>query len=344
LDIIDLRSDTVTKPTPAMRKAMAEAEVGDDVYGEDPTVNKLEALAAEMMGKEAALFVPSGSMGNQLALMSHCERGQEVICDRDAHIFHYEMGAAAALSGVQLYTIDNLHSEEAILLLPEHIRSRLSYLPKTRLICLENTLNRGGGTVMHPERMAAVYEIAKEYGLAIHLDGARIFNAGLALGCPVTELTCYADSVMFCLSKGLGAPVGSLLSGNGEFISRARHFRKMLGGGMRQAGVLAAAGLVALQDISHLEEDHAKAKVLAGSLACFPGLDIDMDRVETNMVMAEMKHTAFSIPFFLERLADAGVLAGPSGKHTLRFVTHRDVSMAQIKDSLTRIKKVLDNN
>ncbi len=341
MKIIDLRSDTVTKPTPEMRRAMAEAEVGDDVYGEDPTVNRLEALAAEKMGKEAALFVPSGSMGNQLALMVHCQRSEEVVCDSESHIFHYEMAAAAVLSGVQLYTVPGLHGGEAEELIAAHIRRSSPHLPVTRLVCLENTLNRGGGSVMPRERMAGVYRLVKEHGLALHLDGARIFNAALALGCEAADLACHADSVMFCLSKGLGAPVGSLLAGERGFIEKARRYRKLLGGGMRQAGVLAAAGLLALANTEHLAEDHDKARVLAAGLAAM-GFATDPGQVETNMVMLDLGQAPFTTEDFLAQLAKEGVLAGSGRRHVVRFVTHLDVSMADIGEALSRIKKTVD--
>lgn len=335
--MIDLRSDTVTKPTEAMRKAMMEAAVGDDVYGEDPTVNRLEIMAAEKMGKEAAVFVPTGSMGNQLALLTHCERGEEVICDSQAHVFHYEMAAAGVLSGVQLHPVPRLHEDEGIFALPGYIREPLSYLPKTRLICLENTLNRAGGTVMHTEQMAQVHRLAGEYGLKVHLDGARIFNAALALQCDVADLAAHADSVMFCLSKGLGAPVGSILAGTRDFIAKARRYRKMLGGGMRQVGVLAAAGIVALSDTTHLAGDHRKAKTLAEGLAGIPGLSTDPASVQTNMVMAEVK--SMPLEEFLGRLKNIGILAGPAGRNIVRFVTHMDVSMADVEEALVRMKK-----
>jgi threonine aldolase len=339
--MIDLRSDTVTKPTPAMRQAMAEAVVGDDVYGEDPTVNRLEKMAAEMMGKDAALFVPTGSMGNQVAIMAHCERGEEVICDAEAHVFHYEMAAAGLLSGVQLHPIKDLHNENGIGDLSDHIREPLDYLPRTRLVCLENTLNRGGGTTMKVEHMAVVYRLAREYNLQVHLDGARIFNAALALQREVTEITAYTDSVMFCLSKGLGAPAGSILAGSKSFIAKARRYRKLLGGGMRQAGVLAAAGLVAISDTSHLEDDHRKAIRLAAGLSKVPGLLVDVGRVETNMVMAELTINT-PLKTFLSAMRDAGVLAGPMGRRVVRFVTHRDVSMDDIEKAIVLIDEVIN--
>ncbi|MBS3982492.1 MAG: low specificity L-threonine aldolase [Dethiobacter sp.] len=339
LKIIDLRSDTVTKPTAAMRQAMSLAEVGDDVYGEDVTVNRLEAVAAEIVGKEAALFVPTGSMGNQLAIMTHCGRGEEVICDANAHIFHYEMAAAGLLSGVQLYPLANLHSDAGIGSLSEYIREPLSYLPRTRLICLENTLNRAGGTVINLAQMASVYRLAREYGLKVHLDGARIFNAAYALQCEAKELTRYCDSVMFCLSKGLGAPVGSILAGSVDFITQARRYRKLLGGGMRQVGVLAAAGLVALADTSHLLVDHEKARRLAIMLAQLPGVKVDPAAVETNILLMELEK--MPLGQFLEESQSRGLLAGPMGRQMVRFVTHCDVSMEDVEQAGKLIGELL---
>ncbi|MCL4463353.1 MAG: beta-eliminating lyase-related protein [Firmicutes bacterium] len=337
--MIDLRSDTVTKPTAAMRQAMSLAEVGDDVYGEDVTVNRLEAVAAEIVGKEAALFVPTGSMGNQLAIMTHCGRGEEVICDANAHIFHYEMAAAGLLSGVQLYPLANLHSDAGIGSLSEYIREPLSYLPRTRLICLENTLNRAGGTVINLAQMASVYRLAREYGLKVHLDGARIFNAAYALQCEAKELTRYCDSVMFCLSKGLGAPVGSILAGSVDFITQARRCRKLLGGGMRQVGVLAAAGLVALADTSHLLVDHEKARRLAIMLAQLPGVKVDPAAVETNILLMELEK--MPLGQFLEESQSRGLLAGPMGRQMVRFVTHCDVSMEDVEQAGKLIGELL---
>ncbi|MHB1255457.1 MAG: threonine aldolase family protein [Dethiobacteraceae bacterium] len=337
--MIDLRSDTVTKPTAAMRQAMSLAEVGDDVYGEDVTVNRLEAVAAEIVGKEAALFVPTGSMGNQLAIMTHCGRGEEVICDANAHIFHYEMAAAGLLSGVQLYPLANLHSDAGIGSLSEYIREPLSYLPRTRLICLENTLNRAGGTVINLAQMASVYRLAREYGLKVHLDGARIFNAAYALQCEAKELTRYCDSVMFCLSKGLGAPVGSILAGSVDFITQARRYRKLLGGGMRQVGVLAAAGLVALADTSHLLVDHEKARRLAIMLAQLPGVKVDPAAVETNILLMELEK--MPLGQFLEESQSRGLLAGPMGRQMVRFVTHCDVSMEDVEQAGKLIGELL---
>jgi threonine aldolase len=319
---------------------MMEAEVGDDVYGEDPTVNRLEQLAAELVGKEAAVFVPSGTMGNQLAIMTHCERGVEVICDRKSHIFNYEMAAASVLSGVQLHPVDDLHNEKGIgTIMGDFIRPPSPFLPRTRLVCLENTLNADGGTVMRPEQMAVVYRLAHEYGLQVHLDGARIFNAAVALDCEVTDLTCYTDSVMFCLSKGLGAPVGSILAGEKTFIEQARRYRKLLGGGMRQAGILAAAGILALNNISSLSEDHQKARALAAALSGVPGAKVDLEKVETNIVLLDLKE--LPARQFLELIGSNGVLAGAQSCNTVRFVTHRDVTMDDIQEAAEIIKAVL---
>ena len=339
LKTIDLRSDTVTKPSQLMREAMMNAEVGDDVYGEDPTVNLLEERAAKIVDKEAALFVPTGSMGNQLAIMTHCERGVEAICDSLAHVYHYEMAAAAMFSGVQLHPVDNLHNDLGLGNLKDHFRDPQSFFPRTRLICLENTLNRDGGTVMRPEQMAAVYRLAQEYGLSVHLDGARIFNAALYLQCDVTDLTAYADSVMFCLSKGLGAPVGSILAGPKDFIAQARRNRKAMGGGMRQAGILAAAGLVALNNTALLIHDHEKARHLAAELSTVPGLKIDLGKVQTNMVMVETEN--MTAQEFVEKLSAQGGLVGTAGKFTVRFVTHLDVSMEDIQNAVEIIKEVV---
>ena len=339
MNIIDLRSDSVTKPTAAMRRAMAEAELGDDVYGEDPTVNRLETLAAQMVGKEAALFVPSGSMGNQLAIMTHCERGDTVICDALAHIYQDEMAAASVLSGVQLQPVANLHGCQGLGKLRDCLRTTTPYSSPPKLVCLENTLNRDGGTVIPPEKMAVVYRLAQKYGLKVHLDGARIFNAAIALQCEVTELTCYTDSVMFCLSKGLGAPIGSLLAGPQSFIDQARYYRKLLGGGMRQAGVIAAAGIIALQNYEQLAADHEKAQYLAKELSAVEGLVIDLAKVQTNMVLVTPEK--MSLNEFLQKFHAAGVLAGALDPNTVRFVTHKDVSPAQIKEAVGIIKEIM---
>jgi threonine aldolase len=335
---IDLRSDTVTLPTPAMREAMYRAELGDDVFGEDPTVNRLEALAAERVGKEAALFVASGTMGNLVAILTHCGRGDEAIMGDQCHTFHYEVGGASALGGVHVRTVPNGEGLPALSDIEAAIRPDDIHDPPTRLLCLENTHNRCGGTVIHPGPFRTVCDLAHRHGIAVHLDGARIFNAALAAGCDVRELTAPADSVMFCLSKGLAAPVGSLLAGSADFILRARKNRKMVGGGMRQAGVLAAAGLVALtQMVARLAEDHANARLLAEGLAAIPGVTIDLRRVQTNIVLFEVADPLG----FVDRLQAEGVLAIYFGGKTIRLVTHYGITRSDVEAALGAVQRVL---
>jgi threonine aldolase len=332
--IIDLRSDTVTRPTPAMREAMAAADVGDDVYAEDPTVNALEAAAAARMGKQSALYVPSGTMANLIALMTHCRPGDEVLLGDQAHIVRAEVGGAARLGGLLLTTIPN-HPNGS--LDPGAIRtgSRGANLhdPPTTLLALENTQNFCGGSVLAQPQLEAMTIAAREVGLLTHLDGARIFNAQVATATPAADLAASFDSVCFCLSKGLSAPVGSLLCGDHDFIERARKVRKMLGGGMRQAGVLAAAGLVALGTmIDRLADDHRNARRLAAGLA-ERGIPIDLATVQSNIVAVPV-HDA---PAFRDRLREAGVLVSVISAHTGRLVTHADVSEADIDEALERI-------
>jgi len=336
--IIDLRSDTVTKPTQEMREAMARAEVGDDVYGEDPTVNKLEALGAQMVGKEAALFVPSGTMGNQLAIMSWTQRGDEIIIEAQSHIYMYEVGAPAVLSQAQTRPVEGTYG----VMDPEEVRLAIRkpniHFPRTSLICLENTHNRSGGCVIPIDNMKAIYEIAKESKVNVHLDGARVFNAAVALGVDARELTRWTDSVQFCLSKGLCAPVGSLLAGPREFIDRARKYRKMLGGGMRQAGIIAAAGIVALEKmVSRLAEDHANARLLAEGLRQIPGLFIDMKTVQTNMVVVGTKGLGMDGPGFVSLMKPYGVLFNADLPYRVRMVTHHDVSRGDVEEAVRLI-------
>ncbi|MGE5554220.1 MAG: low-specificity L-threonine aldolase [Betaproteobacteria bacterium] len=340
--MIDLRSDTVTKPTAAMRRAMAEAEVGDDVFGEDPTVNALEEYGAALVGKEAALFVPSGTMGNQVAIAAHTSRGDEAIVDAESHIFYYENGGPAVLSSVQLRPVAGLQEPHGAERLADAIRPVDLHAPQTRLVCFENTHNRAGGTVLPPRDLANLAGLARSRGLAVHLDGARIFNAAAAAGCDVREFTRQVDSVMFCLSKGLAAPVGSLLAGSREFIGRARKIRKLFGGGMRQAGILAAAGLVALKEmVGRLTEDHANARRLGELLSEVPGLRVDLARVQTNILLVDFSGTGLSGESFLARLREAGVLAVTFGPSVARFVTHKDVSAADVAEAVVRIRKAL---
>ena len=330
---IDLRSDTVTKPTPAMRAAMAAAEVGDDVYGEDPTINKLEARAAEIFGREAALFLPSGTMGNQTAIRLHTQHGQEAICEARSHIVEWEMAMASAFSGVQLRT---LAGERGVLRWDEiepHITGKHYHRASTGLIALENTHNMAGGTVTPLEVLEEVWAGAKSRGLPVHLDGARVFNASVALGVGVRELTRGFATVMFCLSKGLGAPVGSMLVGSWELMDRARLIRKGLGGGMRQAGILAAAGLIALEEgPQRLAEDHANARLLAESLAELAQVEIDLEAVRTNIVIFTLRGRGDAAGL-VARLKHRGVLAGTVGRHSVRFVTHRDVDRAACEEA-----------
>jgi threonine aldolase len=340
---IDLRSDTVTKPTPEMRRAMAEAEVGDDVYGEDPTVNRLEELAAEKLGKEAGLFVATGTMGNQCSVMAHTQRGDEVIVESDSHVFLYEVGAMAVLSGVhvrqvkgRLGIMDPADVEAAV-------RGSDLHEPRTSLLCLENTHNRAGGTITPPSRMEELYEVAKRHGMAVHLDGARVFNAAVALGVDVREISRWADSVQFCLSKGLGAPVGSVIVGTKDWIKLARKCRKMLGGGMRQAGVIAAAGIVALEKmVARLAEDHENARVMAEYLAGVKGLSIDMETVQTNMVFVDVSGTGHTAAEFSALARAEGVKFNPVSPTRVRLVTHKDVSREDVLRACEVIRRLAE--
>jgi threonine aldolase len=337
VEIIDLRSDTVTQPTEAMRRAMLEAELGDDVFGDDPTVLRLEEMAARLLGKEAALFVVSGTMANLVSVLTHCRRGDEVIVGDESHILHYEVGGASTIGGVLLRSVRNdargrLDAGEVEVV----IRPNDVHFPRSALICLENTHNRRGGTALSSADIAPVVAIARRHGIPIHLDGARIFNAAVALGVPPAELCRDADSVMFCLSKGLSAPVGSLLCGSREFIQRARRSRKMVGGGMRQVGTVAAAGIAALETmVERLHEDHANARYLAEQLAELPFLEIEPETVETNIVVATLRTgTAEDL---LPRLAAAGLLVTNLDPRRLRLVPHRGIERAHIDDAVFRL-------
>ncbi|WP_129672645.1 low-specificity L-threonine aldolase [Candidatus Chloroploca sp. Khr17] len=340
--MIDLRSDTVTLPSPAMRAAMNDAELGDDVYGEDPTVNRLETLAAEMVGKEAAMLVPSGTMGNLAALLAHAQRGQRVICGDESHIYYYEAGGASALGGLIYHTLPTAHDgslpldavQKALVTLNDPHRA------PPGVFCLENTHNRCGGTVLPVRYMEAAYQAAHAAEVPLHLDGARIFNAAIALDVEVRTLTRYTDSVQFCLSKGLAAPVGSVLAGTTSFISKARRVRKMLGGGMRQAGVIAAAGLVALTEmVDRLAEDHANARMLAEGLADLPGLTLDRGLVQTAIVRFEV--TAMDASTFLNKLRSHGVLMISMGGTTIRAVTHYGIGEQDIHTAINAVRAVL---
>jgi threonine aldolase len=340
--VIDLRSDTVTKPSPAMRRAMAEAEVGDDVYIEDPTVNRLQARAAEMFGREAGLFVPSGSMGNLVCIMAQAMRGQEVICEAAGHVYNYEMASMSALGGVLPRVIpatDGIMSWEQI---SPAIRERAYYRSQTALVALENTHNMAGGTVYPTPVAHEICDKAHEAGLKVHLDGARVFNAAVYLDENVAEMTKKFDSIQFCFSKGLGAPVGSMIVGSRDFIEHSRVIRKMLGGGMRQVGVLAAAALVALEEgPKRLHIDHDNARLLAEGLAQIPGIGIQSAKVQTNIVLYDVGATGLSSTQFLKRLAERHVLGGPVDAHRVRMVTHLDVDRADIAQALRIIGEVV---
>jgi threonine aldolase len=334
MEYIDLRSDTVTHPTPAMRAAMAEAEVGDDVYGDDPTVNRLEALAAEMLGMEAAVFVPSGTMGNLAAMLAHCQRGDEAILGDRAHQHIYEAGGMSALGGIHPRTVANTESGELPLdAIGAAIRPDDVHQPPTRLICLENTHNLCWGSVLSLDYMRSVRALAERHGLRIHLDGARLFNAAAALGVPASALAAQVDSATFCLSKGLCAPVGSVLCGSATFIVRARRMRKILGGGMRQAGVLAAAGIVALETmVDRLAEDHERARALADDLGEIAGIEVLNPSPATNMVYLSFAPEQWPPETDLERAAqDAGIKIKWRGDGGMRLVTHYWIDDAAVE-------------
>jgi threonine aldolase len=346
--MIDLRSDTVTRPTPEMRRAMMEAEVGDDVYGEDPTVNLLERRAAEIAGKEAALFVPTGTMGNTIAMKLHTRHGEEVICDARAHVFNYELAMMAWFCGCLARPI---HTRDGILQWDEiarEIRPVGPHAAPTGLIEVENTHNIAGGRVYPLETIHEICDNAHQLGLKVHMDGARVFNAAEACGKPVREIVAKVDTVMFCLSKALGAPVGSMLAGDAEAIDRGRLYRKRLGGGMRQAGVLAAAGLIALeQSPRHLIEDHRNARLMAQGLARIPGIQIDPAKVQTNIVIFDVSGTGLSGDEVSARLKERGVLMNAIAPNVMRLVTHYDVdregcelALAEVADALARATPV----
>ena len=342
MDIVDLRSDTVTRPSAAMRRAMSEAEVGDDVYGEDPTVNRLQERAAKIFGREAALFVPSGSMGNLIAIKVWTQPSNEVICEQRGHINQYELASMSAIAGCMPRTTP---APDGILtwdLIEPLIRPKTYYYSQTGLVSLENTHNMHGGTVYPPAVTEDVCQRAHAAGLRVHLDGARIFNAAVALGKTVADITRNCDSVMFCLSKGLGAPVGSMLVGSSEFIQKAHIARKLLGGGMRQVGVLAAAGLIALEESpKNLHRDHENAKFLADGLAKIKGISLDPAKVMTNIVIFDVRATGRTAAEICSELGKKKILSGPTEKYSIRMVTHCDVNLAGIENALAAIAEVL---
>ncbi len=341
--MIDLRSDTVTLPGEAMRRAIFEAELGDDVYGEDPTVNRLQEMAAEIVGKEAAMLVPSGTMGNQIAVLTHTKPGTEVILEADSHIYYYESAAASVFAGIQPRPLQGHRGSLSADLVKWAIRQDDIHLPPTSLICLENTHNRAGGTVVPLEDMQAVYEVAKQHEIPVHLDGARIFNASVAAGVPVKDYTACTTSVQFCLSKGLGAPVGSIIAGPAIFIDEARRWRKRLGGGMRQAGIIAAAGIVALETmIDRLAEDHENARLLAEGLAALKGIDFNPEDVDTNIVI--VRPTSMSVRRLGSELEKRGILTVVIEPDRVRFTTSKEVNRDDIEKTIKAVKNVLAEN
>jgi threonine aldolase len=338
--MIDLRSDTVTKPTEEMRKAAYLAVVGDDVYGEDPTVNRLEELAAEILGKEAALFVTSGTQGNQIAVLTHCRPGNEIVLEEESHIFYYESGAVSAFAGVQTRTIKGNRGAMPPNLVEGAIRGEDQHYPETGLICLENTHNRAGGAILPMENMKEIYSIAKRNFIPVHMDGARLFNAVAASKRDVKEFTQYCDTVQICLSKGLGAPVGSIVAGDKDFIQKARKWRKRLGGGLRQVGMIAAPGLVALQTMrERLSDDHENAQILATGLANIPGI-IVVNEVETNIVVINVSGLTMDATTFVEKLKEKQILAGTFGPNLVRFVTHFNVTTDDVRHTLQIIATI----
>ena len=337
---VDLRSDTVTLPTAEMRKAIAEAELGDDVYGEDPTIRRLEELAAGRMGKEAAVLVTSGTQGNLVGVLSHTQRGDEVIVGEQAHILHYEVAGCAVVGAVQLRplrTVDGMFDLNDIQLA---IRPGDLHSPRTAALCIENTHNRQGGAVLDASQVKEIAAIAHAANVPVHLDGARVFNAAAALGVPVSALTADVDSVTFCLSKGLSAPVGSVLCGKADYIQTARRYRKILGGGMRQGGIIAAAGIVALNTmVDRLPEDHANARVLAEGLAEIPGIKLSPEKVRTNIVIFDVTAST-PIPQLIGLMRERGLLCGQAGPGRIRMVTHYGISRPDVERAVAIAREV----
>ncbi len=339
---IDLRSDTVTRPTLEMRKAMSEAEVGDDVFGEDPTVNALQERVAKLLGKEAALFVPSGTMANQLAIKSHTQPGDEVVIEATSHPYNFEGGGGAVLSGIQFHCLKGVRGILEASQIEESIRPDDHHFPVTRLICLENTHNRGGGSIYPIDKMAEIYRLAKSKGLSVHLDGARLWNASIATGTSLREYGQWADSVSVCLSKGMGSPIGSLVAGSKAFIDRVHRFRKMFGGGMRQVGIIAAAGLYALDHhFDRLKEDHQHAKRLAVGLKELKGVSLDPRHVETNIVIFDVTDSGRTGAQIAEAMRQHGVLIHAFGKTQIRLVTHLEITDEDVEVAIKTFEEVL---
>jgi threonine aldolase len=343
MNYIDLRSDTVTKPSKAMREAMANAEVGDDVYGEDPTVNKLQKKCAEITGKEAALYVSSGCMANQLAVKSQTNPGDEIIVEAESHILNYETAAPAFISNVQVFPVQGINGVYTAEQIKKHIRPKAYYFPKTALICMENTHNRAGGTIFPINEIKQISELAKSEGIRIHIDGARIFNAYVETGIALKEYAKYADTISFCFSKGLGAPVGSILCSDAETIAKAHKYRKIIGGGMRQAGVIAAGALYALENnAERLKEDHKNAKYFAEEISKLNDIDIDLSTVQTNILIFRLKRDENGVNKFKQDLKEKGVLISDGSYGSLRVVFHLDVSKEQTKEAVEILKKLLN--
>lgn len=340
-EIIDLRSDTVTLPTDEMLEAIRHAELGDDVYGEDPTVNRLEKVAAEKMGKEAALLVSSGTQANLISLMSNAKRGSLVILESESHIYWYEVGGISMIAGLLPWPLKSHTGAVDPVDVEAAIRPKNIHFPEPALICLEDTHNRHGGTIITPDQIKAINEIAIKHDLKLYLDGARIFNAAVALNVDVKELTRHVDNLMFCLSKGLCCPIGSLLVGTEDFVRRARKLRKVLGGGMRQAGIIAASGIVALESmVDRLKEDHLNAKRLAEGLAKLHGIHIDLSLVQTNMVFFSIRDLGLSTSYFIAKLKEKNILALALAENKIRMVTHRGIGKEQVDRSIAAIESL----
>lgn len=342
MNFVDLRSDTVTRPSKAMREAMANAEVGDDVFGEDPTVNALQKKCAELSGKEAALYVPSGCMANQLAIKAQTIPGDEVMLEAESHILNYETAAPAFISGVQLLPIQGITGVFTAEQVKKHIRPNAYYFPKTALICIENTHNRAGGAIFPIEEIKRIEEVSESEGIKMHMDGARIFNAFVETGIPVNVYAKYFSSISFCFSKGLGAPVGSILCSDAETITKAHKYRKIIGGGMRQAGVIAAAALYALENnVERLKEDHEKARYFAEEISKLNEVNIDLSTVQTNIIIFRVKRSDSEVNKLKSGLKENGVLISDGSYGSLRAVFHLDVSMEQVKEAVEVFKKLL---
>jgi len=342
MGLIDLRSDTVTKPTEEMRQAMYKAEVGDDVYRDDPTVNRLEELVAREMGKEAALFVASGTMANQVAVMTHTQRGDEIILGEKSHIYINEVGGIAYLAGVQTALVTEIDGVMDAGAVEGKIRSKNIHFPETSLICVENTHNKAGGRVIPLEAMKSIHDVGLRHGVPVHLDGARIYNAAAYLGVEAKEIARYCDTVNVCLSKGLCAPVGSVLAGSSEFVERARKYRKMLGGGMRQAGIIAAAGIIAVEKMSkRLSKDHENAFALANGLNSLEGVSVDIDKVQTNLIMVDFAGTGLNGVQVAERLKANRILINGSSESVVRFAVHYYIGEDEIQRTIQMVSRVI---